>query len=254
MKRRTRPAAREFGGGGEEDVEREDESNQERSASGGEELIGPRDLQEHGAGGGERDEVRPAAMEGDGEQADIEESDVGEKADGVVLSGGNDERREEAAEETEDRDDLRVKANGEEERDGGDERHQGKRGERGEEREAIDDVRRERDGVEADDAGGAENVGGDAIFFASDAQACDDERGGESEADRDADARRDEIVLEGVFDEERDREEGGEAAEPGEEFGADEVFEIERFGFGFRVLGFELGKSGRSWRERTRRR
>src|SRR5262249_541649 len=161
------------------------------------------------------DEVVPALAEGDGDEAGVEDGEVGEEAGWIILAGGEEEWGEEAAEEAEDGDDLGIEADGEEKRGAGDARHEGEGG-RGL-REMVKEVSGEGDGVEGDDAGGAEGLGGDGELGAGEAQAADDQAEAACGADGDAHLRGDEIVLEGVFDEEGDAEEEGEAAEPGEE-------------------------------------
>ena len=176
------------------------------------------------------------------------------------MTGFDEDGREETAEDAEDRDHLRFESHGEEEGRAGDEHHEQERGNRAEGGEVVNRAARERDRVEADDTGRDQGLRGDGVARAVDFESADDEAEGEEKADGDADLGGNEIVVEGVFDEETDGEQRSQAAEPREEFRAHKLFPVDGRCGGLRWCGWcerrrcgeERGREGFGGRKRIR--
>jgi len=116
------------------------------------ELGDPARLVQRGQRGGEGGEEGPAPAPRDPEEADVEEEQVREQAEGAVLAGGEEERGGEAAREAEERDRERVAPDREE---------HGHRGDEGEERERADRGHDDRERREDDDNNDRGRRGGD---------------------------------------------------------------------------------------------
>ena len=91
----------------------------------------------------------------------------------------------------------------------------------------INRAARERDGVKDDDAGGAQRLRERGEIFARHHHAADEQAKAGKKADGHAQFGRDEVVVERVFDEERDAEEQRKAADPRETFHAHELFPVD---------------------------
>lgn len=160
-----------------------------------EKFFSPTDFHQNGAADAEWHEEMPATVERDGDEADVEQRDVGKKSERVVVAGGEQAGCEEAAEHAENGDDFCLHAHGEQEGCGGDEHHQTERGDRAKELEVVDRATGEGDGVKRDDAAGAQRLGGDGVTFAREHDAADDEADAEEKTESDADLGRDPVVL-----------------------------------------------------------
>ena len=85
-------------------------------------------------------------------------------------------------------------------------------------------------GVENHNAGRAKTLRRDPVTTARQPPAEGDQPGTDHHPDHDPAERRDEIVLEGIFDQENDPEKERQPAQPGEQFHAHERLPIERRG------------------------
>ena len=126
-----------------------------------EKFIGPREFHQDGAGGREQNQIIPAFAQRDGGNADVQHRDVTEERRRIIDAGRKQDRSEEAAEQAENDDHLRVHADGEEERGRSHDRHGGERGD--EIDEVIENVGCENVAVENEHAGGAKTLAGDAV-------------------------------------------------------------------------------------------
>src|SRR5437763_1013585 len=80
------------------------------------EIADPRDLHEHGANSAQDRKRTPFIAPRDGKQTDIEHRDVSEKSKWIVLSGGQKDRGQKAATNSENRDHKRIQLHREEKR------------------------------------------------------------------------------------------------------------------------------------------
>jgi hypothetical protein len=85
-------------------------------------------------------------------------------------------------------------------------------------------------GVKDDDAGGAKTLGRDSVAAARQPPTRGDQSQTLGSSDHDPSERRDQVVLEGVFDHENDPEKKSEPAQPGEQLHSHERLPIERRG------------------------
>src|SRR5258708_35140093 len=84
------------------------------------------------------------------------------------------------------------------------------------------------DGVEHQDAGRAKRLRSDSVFFSLQKQTARNKTGADDEPDGNPQLRRDQVVLERVFDEKRDAQEKREPANPREQFRAHELLPVDR--------------------------
>jgi hypothetical protein len=166
-------------------------------------------------------------MEHHRQKADIEQRDVSEEPGRIVLPRRQQQRRQEAAQQTEHRDDDGVQPDREREGRRGDQHHQDQGRDRAEERKLVDGAAGKGHPVEADNARGAKRVGDDLEVLARKANSSNDQPDPNEETDRDAHFRGHEIMVEAVFDEERDSEEQRQTADPCKELHAHELLKIE---------------------------
>ena len=211
----------------------------------------PADLHERRAECGERGEEMPAAVERDDNQTDVEDGDVAEEAEWIVLAGRKQNRRQEAPQHSEDGHDEGVEPRGEQECRGRDERHEQERGNRPEKIKMINRAASERDGIQHDDARGTKRLRERGEVFARHHHSAHEQSDAGEKTDGDAQFRWNEVVVERVFDEERDAEEQRESTDPRKTFHAHELFPVDgRLGF-WRWNGC---RPWRSWRRVNRRR
>src|ERR1039458_10140928 len=129
----------------------------------------------------------------------------------------------------------------------------------------VERAAREGDGVENHHAGRAQSLSERGEIFARHHHTADQQTEAGEKTNGDAQLRRNEIVVERVFDEERDAEKQRESAEPRETFDAHELFPVDFWqrGFGWRQRSqrwqrrnqfrFERDRwrsDGRRWRHR----
>ncbi len=189
----------------------------------------PADLSQHRAKRGGARKEAPAPAPCDREQAGIQQRDVTEQRERVVLHRRQQDRAEEAAEHAECRDDQCVQPDGDQERGHRDHAHQRERYARSERRESIDRMSGKAHAVENQYAGGAQRLCEHSVFLlAVGPQTAPEQTDTGDEAHRHTTHRRDQVVLECVFDEENDTEENGESAKPCEHFHAEELLDGER--------------------------
>ena len=89
-------------------------------------FAGPADLQDGRAERGQRGQEMPAAVQCHENQPGVEDGNVAEQAERIVLAGGKQNRRQKAAEHSQDGDDQGIEPDGHEGRCG-DERHEQER-------------------------------------------------------------------------------------------------------------------------------
>ena len=188
------------------------------------ELERPADVDEPRAGDPHQAEDGPLLSRRDDDDARVEEREVAEEGEGAILAGRDEVRREEAAEEAEDGEHERVALHRHDAGGQGDEDHPDERDGRGE--EVPEGVRREERGVERRDTRAADRLSG-AVRLLAEPIAADERPRAEDEAERDAKRGRDEVLLDGIVEEERGCDEERGAAEPGEEADADEGLPVE---------------------------
>src|SRR2546430_1538703 len=150
-----------------------------------------------------------------------------EKTERMILSGGRQCRREKTAGNSEHGDDDRVQSNGEKKRDDGNQDHQQKCRNQSEEREVIIRSTCKSHRVEDENAGGTERLRGDGVFLSLQQYSADKQRHADDEANCNPHCRRNQIVLERIFDEKRHTEEKREPADPREKFCAHELLPID---------------------------
>src|SRR5205807_10087185 len=158
--------------------------------------------------------------------------------------------REKTAGNSEHGDNDRVQSNGEKKRDDRNQGHQQKCRNRSEEREVIIRSTCKSHRVEDEHARGAESLRGDGVFLSLQQYSADKQRDADDEANRNAQFRRNEIVLEGIFHKKRHAEEKREPADPREKFRAHELLPIDWRSWWFwrRRRRFRLDNLRRSWR------
>ncbi len=127
----------------------------------------PGELHQCSSHGAESRKHIPALSLRKREQTDIEQRDVDEKSERVILTGRKQHRREKTTRDAEHSDDDRIQPDGEQERDGRDQRHQQKGWNETEEREVVIGSTRKRHGVEHKNSSRAERLRSDGVFFPS---------------------------------------------------------------------------------------
>ena len=163
---------------------------------GNEKLGRPAHQHQNSGSGTEGGQEMPAAVQRDQNQSCIKNGDVAEQAEGIVLSGGKHDRREEAAQHPEHCDDEGVQACGQKKRHRGDKRHQQKGQDRPEKLEVIKPPARKSDCVEHDNASGAKGLGQGRIIFARHQDASHQESQPGEEPQGGAQRGRDKVVVE----------------------------------------------------------
>src|SRR3974390_312213 len=146
----------------------------------------------------------PALVQRDQNQSRVEDGDVAEKAEWIVLAGREQNWCKEAAQHAENGDHQRIKPHGEQKRRDGDERHQKKGWNRPEKFEVINRAAGKRDGIKNNDAGRTQGLRKRGKFFARHEYTAHDQSESGQETYGHAELRRDKIVVERIFDEERD--------------------------------------------------
>ena len=136
--RQPRHASRHGPRAEEERAEGEAHDDGDGRLGGVEKFFRPPKLHHDRAAGAKRDEVMPPPVQRDRDEAHVEHREVAEEARGVVASRREQDRCEEAAEDAEHRDHLRLEPHREQKRRRGHERHQQERRDRPEEREVVD--------------------------------------------------------------------------------------------------------------------
>ena len=186
----------------------------------------PERLIEDGARQAEQREHGPAPLARQVEEPGVEEEDVAEEADRPIRAGREQERRQEAADQTERRDHLRRMPPGEEAAAGGHGDHQHERDRCG--HEAVTDARGPERGVEDDHAGAGERVGGARVLPAEPPLRAGNAGDADHGAEHDAQPGRDEPVLDRILEEEEPGQRERDAAETRRRADAEELLPVDR--------------------------
>ena len=187
----------------------------------------PAHLEDGRAEGGEGGQEMPAPVEGDDQQAGVQHGDVAKQPEGVVLAGGQQHGRQKPAQQAENGHHQRLQPHGHQESREGDQDHQHKRRHRPEKFKVIYGAAGEGDGVENDHARGAQRVRQRRKVFARQPHPAGQQTQSGEEPRRHAQFGRHQIVVERIFDEERDSEEQRESPGPGKTFDPHELFPVE---------------------------
>ena len=195
---------------------------------GNEECSDPADLHQRSSSRAQNRQRIPPLPLRDREQTDVEQRDVNEESERMILAGRKQNRREKAPRKTENGDHDCTEPHREQKRDRGDQRHQQKRWEKTEECEVIIRAAGKRYGVEHKYPGGAKRLRSDRVFLAFEQHAANEKAQADNEADRNAQFRWNEVVLEGILHEKSHAEEKRQTADPREKFCAHELLPIDR--------------------------
>ena len=222
--------------------EDEEDRHRQRQAPRIEEVQYPRPLIEQREDDAQPGEQHPALSIRDPGEPDVQEEEIAEETDRPILSGREQRRSREAADETEQRDEDRIAPHREEHGDGGHQRHQQQDGQL--RQQMPERVRRKEGREENRDARRVERVGRHRVALRGAQLAGDEKPRADDEADRHADRRAEPAVLDRVAEEEHGRENEGDAGDPGEELDADEALPVD---------GRQRPARRRRWRGRCRR-
>ena len=143
-------------------------------------------MHEHRADSAQDRKGAPFFTPSNGQQTDIEQRNVAEQSKRIVLSGGQKDRCEKAAGDSENRDHERIHSHCEEKRRCRDERHQRKRWDQSEERKVVERSAREGNGIENENAGRTQGLRGDDVFLSFQRHATNDQRDAGKKSDRNA--------------------------------------------------------------------
>ncbi len=232
--------------GGEEEGERAQDGEPEQEAVRPHARPDPERLVEDGARQAEQREDGPAPPARQVEEPRVEEEDVAEEADRPIRAGRQQERRQEAADQTERRDHLRRMPPGEEAAAGGHGDHQHERDRCG--HEAVADARGPERGIEDDHAGARERVRRARVLPAELPLRAGNAGDADHGAEHDAQPGRDEPVLDRILEEEEPGQRERDAAETRRRADAEELLPVDldaRPGDGRRRGGPRRGRGRR---------
>ena len=209
-----------------QDREREEDCRGDRQLGRREERRDPSPLVEGREHQAQSREQRPALSVGDPAEAGVEQQQVAEQPERVVLSGREQRRSREAADQTQQGDEHRVAPDGEQDGDHGDQGHERERRHRPDEFPQA--VGGEEGREEDDDGRAVERIGRDRVAACGLQLAADEQADANRQADGHADRRLQPAPLNRVAQEvdggQREQDPGG----PREEPNADEFLPVER--------------------------